>query len=124
MTDDPPPAADPTPRPVIAAFAAAMERTLARHDAAKGEWRDEHPYALLLALEQEVAELRCAYDGGLTDTTLPDTTITVAEDHAALGGEACDVALYAMMLLDAMGLLPRTTDRGRRPARTRQIPLP
>lgn len=94
-------------RPLIQAFAEAMEAKLASNDAVKGEWRDEPTMPLLRALRGEVTELADAisayYLGQSADVVL---------------AEAADVALYALMIADVCGALPETTNRGRTSALT------
>ncbi len=108
MTEVPP--TDPTPRPIITAFATAMERTLARHDAAKGEWKWRNAHEALEWLREKFAELVEAVDWPV------ERFLSGGEDDwtAAVRAEAADVALCALIVADCCGTLPFTTDRGRR----------
>lgn len=86
-------------RPIIAAFARAMEAKMCENDArGKGEWRTQAHHELLMALEDEIDELFDAIYAG---------------DRPAALAEACDVALCALMSVDVIGALPETVDRGR-----------
>lgn len=91
-------------RPIIQAFAEAMEKKLAENDGVKPDWSGEAPGWLLDALREEVRELAAEFDSWVCwGAQWPDAVLQ----------EACDVALYAMMLADVVGALPKTTDRGR-----------
>lgn len=75
----------PPLRPVVAAFAAAMESKLLAYGH-KGGWRSDTPEALLVRLTQEVDELRVAI-----------RTLAPSEQ---IEGAAADVANFAMMVAD------------------------
>ena len=77
-------------------FAEQMELTLRKHDG-RGGWLDENLDYLIDRLQEEVDELRDV----LQDHPMSD------EKLAAIIGECCDVANFAMMIAD------RTAD-GRR----------
>lgn len=78
-------------RPALQEFAQKMERELQKHDATRGQmgWRDESPTWLLDRLHEELVELDMAMDSG-TDEEVEKETI--------------DVANFAMMLADVIGL--------------------
>ena len=92
------------PRAIIRHFAAAMERKLAANDGVKGGWRDDGKFQLLRCLRAECDELSDA---------LYEALRTGWANTAAIRDEACDVALYALMIADVCGALPPTDERGR-----------
>lgn len=84
-------------RPVVLAFALAMERKLRAHDDRPG-WKDEPNDYLIARLREEMVELAAALDRGR---------------HVPLDivGEAADVANFAMMIADNSGLLAAAIER-------------
>lgn len=81
-------------RPVVRAFARAMEQELKANDH-KGGWHDCDPAWLLGRLREETDELAGAVAAGGPDVL----------------AEAADVANYAMMIADRMGALERGEER-------------
>ena len=93
-----------TVRPIIQAFAEAMERKLSENDGVKPEWSGERVEWLLAALQGEVVELAEALSSWVYwGAQWPDEVLS----------ECADVALYAAMVADVVDALPATTSRGR-----------
>lgn len=112
-------------RQCVRAFSAGMVAKLIAHEHKGIIWRDDDPRDLLRRLDDEVAELRRAVNGGSTIEEIGDpygrwsrtgadgprryrlgATLSIdAAALAAIQAEAADVANFAMMIADRCALL-------------------
>lgn len=83
-------------RPAVRAFAEAMELKLRKHDGKKTHWRDQPIEAHVKLLQLELQEFLVA-----------DEYFSVAEAR----GESIDVANFAMILWDRLGMLKQDVNR-------------
>ncbi len=92
-------------REEVIAFASLMEQKLAANDD-KGGWKDCRPEYLLMRLLEEIGEFEDSLRRNLMwDARISHLALTDDCDPDQVRGEAADVANFAMMLLDALGIL-------------------
>ena len=84
-------------RPVVRAFAEAMELKLRENDHKPG-WKDDDPEILVDRLMEEVGELQYEVEGLSSNREWPGEREKVLR-------EAADVANFAMMVADVVGSL-------------------